>query len=189
MMPINPSYAAKCWWWHQKKPLNNRFTGPVDTLRPPISANLLILNSCCQRVWSRDTHTHAISPRCVCSVFRRNTCNHTAALKLYFIKNNLTYEKKWERARKLHKDKNIPTPHHAHHINDCVVWSSQHSQLHPITPSLSVVTLQNKSINQHTVSVFYHRELNSLTEMANYCTYDLFRIIDRTEGKIIVQIQ
>ncbi len=72
------------------------------------------------------------------------------------------------------------------------VCFTQHSQSHPITQSLFLLLLFNtKAPYLHTLSEFYHRELNSLREMSNLSYIQPFLallIVHYTEGKIIVRI-
>ncbi len=70
---------------------------------------------------------------------------------------------------------------------------TQHNQLHPITQSLFLLLpLNAKAPYLHSVSVFYHRELNSLREMAKLSYIQSFLallIVHHTEDEVIVQMR
>ncbi len=117
----------------------------------------------------------------------------TAALKLpRFTKSYYYYYEKKEKAPKNYTMAKLCT---AHNINvtawrlsplnaTATVCFTQYSQLHPITRSLVPLLAFNiKAPHPHTLSVFYHRKLNSYIQ-----PFSALLIVHLTKGKIIVQI-
>ncbi len=108
---------------------------------------------------------------------------------LHFTKNYRTYEKNEKGPRKLAYTVVKLCPGNCINVTvrrlcplnkTATVCFTQHSQLHRITPSLLLLLPFNtKAPYLHMVSVFYHRELNSLKETQNYRAFGLFWHYDR----------